>query len=137
MGGVITRCFEDWLDKSIERPGEQAWGGRGYDAKHIEVGHWRENRASYLHLWRTGERLFIIIFIIVVHKIIIIMVTIMVTTMIVIVVVNLIFMTRLREAAMDWRNWHPLEGMRKQMQIWTQMQKQIQIKMHLKMYLKM
>merc|ERR1712037_973162 len=23
--------------------GEQAWGGRGYDAKHIEVGHWREN----------------------------------------------------------------------------------------------
>ena len=117
MDGLITRYFEDWLDKSIEPPGEQAWGGRGYDAKYIEVGHWRENSASYLHLWRTGElfffgnfhphsvNIFNNIIIMVVHKIIIIMVTTMittmVTTMIVIVVVNLIFMPRLREAAMD------------------------------------
>merc|ERR1712243_286462 len=35
--------------------GEQAWGGRSDDEKHLEIGHRRENCASNLHLWRTGK----------------------------------------------------------------------------------
>merc|ERR1712037_938489 len=53
--GTQFKSLEVRMGMLFDWNGEQAWGGRGYDAKHIEVGHWRENRASYLHLWRTGK----------------------------------------------------------------------------------
>ena len=59
MGYSIVKI--EWI-KALTPQGEQAWGGRRDDEKHLEVGHRRENCASNLHLWRTGEILFSAIF---------------------------------------------------------------------------